>query len=101
MAERQVATRKNALAYRGASRRAKARILDELVELIGRHRDHERAALRDALALKAVTPLPGRTTVSRTELLPALIKCWAVLRAPAGKPLAPMLPVLVHLPWAE
>jgi hypothetical protein len=27
----------------------------------------------------------------------ALVKCWAVLRAPAGKRLAPMLPVLVPL----
>lgn len=76
MAERQAATRKKTLAYRGASRRAKARILDGLVELTGRHRDHERAALRDALVLKAVTPLPDKTTVSWTELLPALVKCW-------------------------
>lgn len=30
------------------------------------------------------------------ELLPALIKCWAVLRAPAGKLLSPMLPSLFH-----
>ena len=29
------------------------------------------------------------------ELLPALIKCWSVLRAPAGKLLAALLPVLV------
>jgi hypothetical protein len=27
----------------------------------------------------------------------ALITCWAVLRAPAGKRLAPMLPVLVPI----
>lgn len=27
----------------------------------------------------------------------ALVVCWAVLRAPAGKRLAPMLPVLVPL----
>jgi hypothetical protein len=33
--------------------------------------------------------------------LPALIKCWSVLRAPAGKLLAPMLPVLVPLLRAE
>ncbi|WP_234751493.1 integrase catalytic domain-containing protein [Arthrobacter ramosus] len=31
------------------------------------------------------------------DLLPALIKCWAVLRAPAGRLLAPMLAVLVPL----
>jgi len=28
----------------------------------------------------------------------ALVKCWAVLRAPAGKRLAPMLGLLVPLP---
>lgn len=30
-------------------------------------------------------------------LLPPLIKCWAVLRTPAGRLLAPMLPILVPL----
>ncbi|WP_310962796.1 hypothetical protein [Nocardioides terrisoli] len=31
------------------------------------------------------------------RVMVALIKCWAVLRAPAGKRLAPMLPVLVPM----
>lgn len=30
-------------------------------------------------------------------VIAGLIKCWAVLRVPAGKRLAPMLPVLVPL----
>src|SRR5699024_9918025 len=61
------------------------------------HRDYARAALRDALTLKVAKPRPGRTPVYGPELLPALITCPAVLRAPAGKLLAPMMPTLVPL----
>jgi hypothetical protein len=86
-----------AVKYRDASKELKGEILDTVCGLTGYHRDYARRALRAALRPRPVAARASRAPKYDAEVVAALGKCWAVLNAPAGKRLAPMLAELVEL----
>ena len=95
MATRKAITRALAVRYRDASKELKGEVLDTVCGLTGYHRDYARRALRTALKPRPVRPRAPRAPKYDANVVRALEKCWAVLNAPAGKRLAPMLGELV------
>jgi len=95
MSQRQAVTKAIATRYRQARRVEKTRILDELCATTGWHRNHARKALGAALRPRVVRARRPRAPVYGPEVVVALRFCWAVLGAPTGKRLAPVLGDLV------
>jgi transposase InsO family protein len=96
MSQRRAVTKTIATWYKRADKRSKGVILDELCATTGWHRNHARKALAAALRPKIVKPArKARTPRYDAKTVAALGFCWAVLGAPTGKRLAPMMGELV------
>ena len=96
MSQRRAVTKAIATRYKRADKTAKGVILDELCATTGWHRNHARKALAAALKPKIVSPArKPRTPKYDAGTVVALRFCWAVLGAPTGKRLAPMMVELV------
>jgi hypothetical protein len=96
MGQRKAVTQKLATAYRRGTRSDKARILDQLCDLTGWHRDHARKAIRATGTVRSHTLRAARQPVYSEGLVEALAVCWRVSRYPTGKRLAATLPVLLR-----
>jgi hypothetical protein len=86
MRQRKTVTGAMATRYGSSSRAVGAKVLDELCGLTGRHRDHARKALLEALGPRRVpAPRKARAPVYCEEVMVAFRKVWAVMDVPAGK----------------
>ena len=96
MSQRRAVTKTIATRYKRADKAAKGVILDELCATTRWHRNHARKALAAALRPRIVKPArKPRTPKYDVNTVVALRFCWAVLGAPTGKRLAPMMGELV------
>jgi hypothetical protein len=95
LAQKQAVSVAIATRYKRSGKAAKGRMLDELCATTGWHRNHARKALRLALVPRFVRPRAPRASRYGPEVIEALAFCWAVLGAPTGKRLAPIMDELV------
>ena len=91
MSQRHAVTKAIVTRYKRADKAGKGRVLDELCATTGWHRNHARKALGRALRPRIVAPRKPRPPLYGLEVIGALRFCWAVLGAPTGKRLAPVL----------
>src|SRR5680860_407109 len=97
MSQRRAVTKAIATRYKRAGKGSKGVILDELCATTGWHRNHARKALAAALKPRLVKPARRpRTPTYDEDTVAGLRFCWAVLGAPTGKRLAPVMGCLLY-----